>query len=310
MEHQKTPEKKAPFNVQASLESVPGVTNVRKMEIDDEYLAWAKANIESPEQYESIKANGAALDVYKYTYLSDGLAIAGLMWVPKNMDHALPLVIWNRGGTREYGALGKNRAMMFDVLPCEIAKEGNIVAASEYRGGFESEGEDEWGGGDVRDVVHLKEIVDKLPMVQPGKIVVAGHSRGGMMTYMLAAGQPWVKKVIVLGGTADIADSAKERPDMAAIFQESFGGSEEEMHKRSATHFYQEIPKDLPILIVHGSGDDRVSVNEARKLRELLVESGHNVEYHEIPGGSHYFFSSNDPDRDASRAIIKRFLKE
>lgn len=297
------------FNVQAALEQVPGVSEVQAVELDEEYFAWARENL-SPEVYENIKTNYESLDARRYRYLSDGLSINGYIWTPKEMNQQLPLVVWNRGGTREYGSIGERQGTAYADIPCDLARQGAVVVASEYRGGLGCEGEDEWGGDDLRDVVRVKEIADQLPFCTPGEAIVAGASRGGMMSYLLAAREPWVKAVISLAGTADLITSAQDDPDMKRIYEECFGGSEEEMKKRSATHFYPDIPKELPILMMHGLQDDRVSVEQARKLHELLRVSGHNVEYHEFPGAGHTFYSAESPQRKEAMEIMQRFLRE
>ncbi len=302
-----SPERLPRYSIQEALENIPDVSNVRKALLTPEYLAWAEENLEK-ETFSIIKENYDALDVYTYTYPSDNLTIAGYIWAPKNISEPLPLIIWNRGGTGEYGSTGEHIGTPFVHIPCDLAKEGAIVIGSEYRGGIGSEGEDEWGGKDVEDVIRLKEIADQLPVRKPGKVIVAGVSRGGMMSYALASREPWVKGVVSLSGTTDLAMSAEERPEMKEVYTECFGGSEEEMKKRSATEFYPSIPKDVPVLILHGSADDRVSVAQARKLYELLHESGHSVAYHEFAGGDHGFFGPGEEHREATLSLLKEFL--
>ena len=307
----KSLEYKAPpaFNLQSSLEHIKDVSDVQKVELNSEYFDWAKVNV-APELYELIKNNFASVDAYRYKYISDGLSVAGFMWAPKEIKEQLPMVVWNRGGSGKLGSIGKKSGMIFGDMPCEFAKDGAIVVASEYRGGFDSEGSDEWGGGDVEDVINLKKIADQLPMVKSGKAVVSGFSRGGMMSYLLASKEPWVKAVIAISGTADLIADAKERPDMDEVFSEAFGGSDEERKKRSATYFYEQIPKDLPILILHGTADKRVSISQARKLHELLETSGHTVEYHEFRGGEHDFNSPETLQGKETLEIVKTFLKD
>ena len=167
----------------------------------------------------------------------------------------------------------------------------------------------EWGGADVQDVVRARDIALLLPICNAGKSIVAGVSRGGMMSYLLAAREPWVKAVISLAGTADLIAGAHDVPEMAEIFKQSFGGSEDEMHKRSAVHFYDAIPKELPLLIMHGEADDRVSVDSVRRLHQLLADSGHAVEYHEFPTGTHYFAAPDSPHREDVLKIIAGFVR-
>lgn len=299
------------LNTQKSLEQIEGVSDVEKVELGSTYFDWAKNNL-SPEIYETIKKNSESVEIHKYKYISDGLSITGYIWTPKETKEPLPIIVWNRGGTRAMGSIGNEEGKcgpMFLELACDLAQQGAVVVASEYRGGFDSEGKDEWGGSDLDDVVKIKEIADKLPICKSGKAIVAGHSRGGMMSYLLASKEPWVKGVISIGGTTDLVMSAEERPEMQEIFEECFGGSEEEKKKRSATYFYEKIPKELPMLIIQGFTDERVSVEQVRKLNQLLKESDHNVEYHELLGAGHTPHSIKSPYRKDTLEIIKNFLK-
>jgi dipeptidyl aminopeptidase/acylaminoacyl peptidase len=295
------------YNIQESLEKIPGLSNIKKVTLTSEYLAWVEKKW-GTEVSSAIQENLDALDVYTYTYPSDDLSIAGYIWAPKNISEPLPLIVWNRGGAGEYGSTGEKTGTAFLNIACDFAKEGAVVVASEYRGGVGSEGEDEWGGKDVEDVVRLKKITDQLPFRKSGKVIAAGESRGGMMSYLLASQEPWVKGIISLSGTTDLAMSAEDDPEMKEEYIKRFGGGLEEMKKRSATEFYPSIPKDLPILILHGSEDDRVSIAQARKLHELLRASDHDVEYHEFPGGSHGFYGQGEEHRKAALKILHDFL--
>lgn len=302
-------EQKPIFNIEESLRKVEGVSDIKKIELDKDYFDSMSDKI-SPEVLENIKENYNKLNAYNYKYLSDGLLISGFVWLPKNIKEKLPVVIWNRGGTSEFSGIGKNRGSIFTDFSCELAKNNTIVMASEYRGGIDSEGKDHRGGDDINDVVKIKEIANQLPMCKQCKSIVAGFSRGGMMSYLLAKKEPWVKAVISLAGTTDLIDSVKERPEMYEVFKEAFGGEDEEMKKRSATSFYNEIPKDLPILMLHGTNDERVSVNQARKLYSLLNESGHSVEYKEFPNADHDLLSVNSPRNKETIGIVKDFLNK
>lgn len=305
MESPKSNEKIPAFSIQAELEKIPEISHVSKVRLSQEYLSWAEATLPT-EIYEEICKNYALLDVHKYHYTSDNLSIAGYIWVPKNITEALPITVWNRGGTCEYGSTGERIGTAYSNTACELARMGTVVVASEYRGGHDSEGNDEWGGADLRDVVRVKEIADKLPFCKSGKALVAGVSRGGMMSYLLASQETWVKAVISLSGTTDLIESAQTDPTMKEVFAERFGGSQEDLIRRSATYFYPKIPKDLPLLILHGTADDRVSVEQVRHLHELLKVDGHTVEYHEFPEADHALH----PYKKEISKIIKEFVEK
>jgi len=104
----------------------------------------------------------------------------------------------------------------------------------------------------------IDELVARYP-TPPGKLIVSGFSQGGLMA--IDAGyrtrQPLAGIVVMSGAIAE-ADA----PDFAA-------------------------KKDVPVLIVHGSGDDMIPVLAARRARRLLEQHGIEPEYHEFAMGHH-----------------------
>jgi dipeptidyl aminopeptidase/acylaminoacyl peptidase len=89
--------------------------------------------------------------VDKIVYSSDNLKVKGYLASPKKIPPGgkVPLLIWNRGGYGEDGAIDRFTARgMFG----QIASWGYAVLASQYRGNNGSEGKDELGGADVNDI--------------------------------------------------------------------------------------------------------------------------------------------------------------
>ncbi|MEP6713809.1 MAG: hypothetical protein ABJA37_15390, partial [Ferruginibacter sp.] len=87
----------------------------------------------------------------KITYLSDGLKISGYVAKPKDINKKYPCLIYCRGGNRDFGSLTSFEQFYIQ----RMAAWGYIVIASQYRGGPDSEGKDEFGGADINDVLNL-----------------------------------------------------------------------------------------------------------------------------------------------------------
>ena len=62
----------------------------------------------------------------------------------------------------------------------KIASQGYIVVASQYRGNGGSEGREEFGGSDVKDILNLFPLIDNLHNADNKNIGMFGWSRGGM----------------------------------------------------------------------------------------------------------------------------------
>jgi len=151
------------------------------------------------------------IDIYSITYLSDGLKIKGLLVKPKVIDEKLPCIIYNRGGNRDFGALKLAQGV---TILGQIAKEGYVVIASQYRGNAGSEGKEEFGGKDVNDVTILTDVLKEIEGANTAKIGMYGWSRGGMMTYIALTKSSNIKAAVVGGAITDNFESIKDRPKM------------------------------------------------------------------------------------------------
>lgn len=113
--------------------------------------------------------------VQRIAYLSDGLRVQGYIAEPI-AGKDLPAIIFNRGGNREFGALTDARAIR---TLGTLAREGYVVVASQYRGNAGGEGQEEFGGTDVNDVLNLIALLEQHPRVDASRIGMYGWSRGG-----------------------------------------------------------------------------------------------------------------------------------
>ncbi|MDZ7626696.1 MAG: prolyl oligopeptidase family serine peptidase [Ignavibacteriaceae bacterium] len=117
----------------------------------------------------------------KITYLSDGLKVKGYISYPQKSDKKYPCVIWNRGGIGNKGAID---AFTARGIFGQLSSWGYVVFATQYRGNDGGEGQDEFGGDDVDDVLNLIPLADEIENADTTKWGIEGWSRGGMMTYL------------------------------------------------------------------------------------------------------------------------------
>jgi len=229
------------------------------------------------------------IDIYSITYLSDGLKIKGLLVKPKVIDEKLPCIIYNRGGNRDFGALKLAQGV---TILGQIAKEGYVVIASQYRGNAGSEGKEEFGGKDVNDVTILTDVLKEIEGANTAKIGMYGWSRGGMMTYISLTKTEKIKAVVVGGAISDNFSSIKDRPEMetgvlSELIPNYADNKEAELIKRSAIKWADKFPKDVPILMLHGNSDWRVK--PAQSLKLALEFEKYRIPYRLImfEGGDH-----------------------
>ncbi len=207
-----------------------------------------------------------SIDIFKINYLSDGLRVNGFLVQPKEAGK-YPCLIFNRGGNRETGALKIPQAVTIMGM---LAKEGYVVIASNYRGNGGGEGQEEFGGKDLNDVLILPKVLAEIENADTNKIGMYGVSRGGMMTYMALTKMNNIKAAAVIGAPSDKFAGIKDRPGFDNMFLEMIPNyatnREEELKKRSAVFWADQFPKDVPILMMHGTSDWRVKPYQSLKL--------------------------------------------
>lgn len=239
--------------------------------------------------YEEARAR-KDFDILEITYSSDGLPVRALLIKPKIPGTRRPAIIFNRGGTGDYGRITDD-----GVTPCsrtnptclnvvdlyQFAKAGFVVIASDYRFHGPTAKRDEWGGVDVNDVLNLVPVLKSLDFVDADRLYMLGVSRGGTMTYIaLNRGIP-VKAAAVIAGPSDLKAWGAARPDLvngddtyegfAKVWRDYDRNSAEQYRARSAVDWADQI--NVPVLILHSRTDSFVPVTHALRMAEALQEN-------------------------------------
>jgi dipeptidyl aminopeptidase/acylaminoacyl peptidase len=230
----------------------------------------------------------ARVEVRSLTYLSDGLRVRGYLAMPRQ-GRNLPCVIYNRGGNRDFGALDDDTAV---ATLARIASWGYVVVASQYRGNAGGEGHEEFGGADVNDVLNLVPLLQSLPRADPRRIGMIGFSRGGMMTYLALGRTDQVAAAIVVSGMSDAFDSVARRPEMEdRVYSILVPDFHENRHAalvhRSPVRWAERLSRHTPMLLVHGSADERVHASQALGMASALLASRHPFRLVIFEGGGH-----------------------
>lgn len=184
----------------------------------------------------------------------------------------LPCIIWNRGGSKERGAIDRFTAKgMFG----QLASWGFVVFASSYRASFNDDLNDEFGGSDVDDILNLMDIAKDIPFADTSRWAMEGWSRGGMMTYLALRKRHDVRAAIISGGITDIAECCTHVPRIKETLQQlAETEGMDAYEKRSAINFAHELPKDCKYLLLHGTKDDTIPPTQAIKISEKFLELG------------------------------------
>lgn len=117
------------------------------------------------------------------------------------------------------------------------------------------------------------------------------------MSLMVATKTGRLKAMAVGGTPTDLAAELAIRPEMERVFRARIPNYDENknaaLETRSALRWADEIDADLPILILHGEDDDRVSLNSAQELARLLRALQHPHKLVTYDNGSHGLLERN-----------------
>ena len=269
--------------------------------------------------YEEARAQ-TEFDVLDIQYSSDGLDVPGVLVRPRSPgNRKWPAIIYNRGGTGDYGritndgaACNRDHTACFTIVDLYLlAKAGFVVIASDYRFHGPTGKRDEWGGVDVNDVLNLVPAVRSLPFVDGNRLYMMGNSRGGMMTYLaLKQGAP-VKAAAVIAGPSDLetyppgagfVNGDETYDGFIKVWPQYEARVHEYYRDRSAVYWAEQVA--VPILILHSRTDPLVPVGNALRMAAALQEKGKVYALHIYERDGHSLPLNRD---DRNRQIVEWF---
>ncbi|OHX67837.1 alpha/beta hydrolase family protein [Flammeovirga pacifica] len=234
--------------------------------IKDIPAVWKKVSNEGvlKTEYQHLES----IDFYTIIYKSAPKLVNAIIATPKK-EGQFPVILFNRGGNKEEGKLAKAKVLFSLIGISRLVDEGNILMASCYRE------EDEFGGDDINDVLNLTETAKEIQKADIKHIGLIGWSRGGMMTYLALKKSNAFTTAVVGNGPTDMFSLIKERPEMetkvcAKLIPNYEINKEEELKKRSAIFWADELNKNTSLLLLCGSNDKRVNPQQARNMASKL----------------------------------------
>jgi dipeptidyl aminopeptidase/acylaminoacyl peptidase len=255
----------------------------------------------SAKRSEVLLGRAERLQAYRFFYDSNGYQVEGFLIEPKE-GGPFPCIISNRGGSKDFGSIDEN--LLWGSRTGALADAGYLVIASQYSGAGRSEGEDDFGGPQtINDIRRLYDLLAADPRADLSRIGMWGASRGGMMTYLLLREVRWLKAAATLAGSADLRDTTF-RPKMKEHYELMFGGAPAECEKRSVLAWVHELPKDVPLLLMHGTADWRVDPLDSLRLAQRCYEEKIPCRFHWFEGGDHRL---SEACQESTRTVIAWF---
>lgn len=245
--------------------------------------------------------------VYRFVYKVGTLKIVGYLATPKT-GKALPGLIHLRGGSRKFAML-QPRSIIGQMV--KFAIEGYAVISTQYPGVEGMNGADTWGGDDdLKSIEKLRDVLKCITIVDEKNIGIKGHSRGDLMVYMMLRKVKWIKAAMVAAAPTDQIRAAKERPQWREHQISLWGKSREESIKRSPLRWVDDLPKKVPILMMHGSSDWRVSPLDSIDMSKAMYERKIPHRFVLFEGADHGVTEYKDEYFRQTLDWFNRFLKD
>lgn len=249
--------------------------------------------------------------VEKITYLSDGLRVKGYVAYPKDNSQKYPCIIWNRGG---YGNAGKIDSFNAQGIFGQLASWGYVVFTSQYRGNDGGEGKDEFGGGDVNDVLNLIPLAEYFPTADTNIWGIEGWSRGGMMTYLALTREHKFKAAVVTGGIADLkcaTDNSRFMKRLSARILDEMDNNKfvADCNSRSIINKADKLSKNTPILMIHGTKDERVFPQDSLDLSYKMLDNKIPFRLLLLEDGDHFLKKHRRFVDTQRKEWFKKFLR-
>ena len=245
---------------------------------------------------------------------ADTQLIPGYIFTPTNLGASkkLPAVVLVHGGFHD--RLDWHFFAFIDAL----VSNGYVVVFPEYRGsrGYgENHYKNDYGVTDVADVLSAADYVSQRPYVDPNRLGIVGHSRGGMATLLAIEHAPKKFKAAVdIAGLADFLAYMAYKPDYRRA----------EVAKED--HFKGKLPSEnlpayldisplnnvdaiqSPLLVLATTGDKIVPPSlHSGRLVDALKARGKVFDYHvydSAPGGHVFIFGDSEETRDCFHRTI------
>jgi dipeptidyl aminopeptidase/acylaminoacyl peptidase len=216
------------------------------------------------------------------TYPSfDGRQIEALLYKPGEPNGA--------GLVHPHGGPSAQYVFDFDILAQYLVAKGYTFIAPNYRGStgygvaFEQSNYNDWGGGDMQDVLHAARYLHSLKWIDPTRLAIFGGSQGGYLTNLCLARDP---DYLFACGISKYGDAHLEsswalcKRDLRVYTEMMMGkpGQNREAYIKGSPLFQVESIK-RPLLLLHGLADDVVPPEASEILAESLLKAGKVFEY-------------------------------
>lgn len=224
------------------------------------------------------------VECFRLLYRSGDNQVEGFIVKPKvPPGNKLPVIIYNRGGTGNYGKITPTWLPDF----YDFIKQGFVVLVSNTRFTGKNALYDQLGGVDLMDIETLVDISRSFTYCDTKNYFMMGLSRGGQMTYQLLKRNKYpINAASVIAGPTNQLQGTKDRPEFLNGWSDDTTGQnlnykglknilpnfdqnkEKYLKDRSAVYWANQI--NAPLLLLHSRQDGFVKVSHVLELATQL----------------------------------------
>jgi dipeptidyl aminopeptidase/acylaminoacyl peptidase len=244
--------------------------------------------------------------------MRDGAVITTYLTHIGSLNEKLPLVVMPHGGPERRDSLG------FDPIAQAFAAQGWLVLQLNFRGSsgygarFEALGHRQWSRRMQDDITDAVADLVRNDLVRPTQVVIYGASYGGYAALAGAVVTPDLYRAAVsLAGVSDLAKILRferYRDDADSYLYDHWtkliGDPKTDgdaLRAESPSERAAEIR--IPVLLMHGSADRVVPVEQSKIMNAALQRAHKNVKLEIFDGEGHSGWSTKDEIKQVSDSI-------
>jgi dipeptidyl aminopeptidase/acylaminoacyl peptidase len=229
-------------------------------------------------------AQDQALEITDVNYKSEDGTVASKLYRLKDLRGRAPAILVLPGRGRDFSGL--------EWLIKPLAQSGYAVMAIGYRGIPVR-----YYLKDVEDARNAITHLETVSYIDPSRIGIFGHSRGGMAALMTAAsGDKRVRTVVSASAPTDHFKSVEEKKFSAAHYPDRMRTREKppdedpEYYRSISAIYHASKMREIPIFLIHGASDFLCFVDHSLNMYGALKVAGNRQARIEvIPGAGHFF---------------------
>jgi dipeptidyl aminopeptidase/acylaminoacyl peptidase len=241
----------------------------------------------TPEKVKYSSFDGQAINAYLYRPRSPGAGVR------------FPAILWIHGGPASQWLDSFQPQVQYFVQQGYVVLMPNVRGSTGYGQTFEKANYQDYGGGDLKDVVAGVDYLNTLDYIDPHKLAITGSSYGGYMSMAAICFAPGVFQASIAQGGYS---SQSDRMGMD-------GGDEQVLrHKKQLTYrlgpfetsadvyrrvspLYAVKNATTPVFVLHGEGG-QPSTPSSRNFVQALEKEYKTVQYKTYPNEGYYVQST------------------